>query len=174
LSRERFLQESALENIRKNAAALAEQRRLVNAFERQLENMLRRVEDLQHRREARLEEKQSFQELLARAEEIEAAYAAWQAARQELERWDEIAGRFREHEKRREEPRAEINAAHARLMQELETLQAQEKQVAAVAGEIAGLEEKIRAAQGEKERLEAQLEERDRLDEELRTARDQL
>ena len=36
------------------------------------------------------------------------AYTAWQAAQQDLERWEEIAVQFREHEKRRQAPLDEI------------------------------------------------------------------
>ncbi len=171
LGKERMTQEAALDSIRKITATLAEQRKLVVALARQLEAVRQQLQELQDRRDSRQEERRSYAERIGRAGQIEAAYAAWQAARQELERWEEVAGRFREHEKRREAPRDEINAARARLAQEIQTLQIQQAQIEAAHAEIAGLQAQAEVVRQALAQAEEQLSHKARLDEELQAAR---
>ena len=171
LSRERSVQESALENIRKIAATLAEQRKMVQTLYRQLQSAERRLEDLKGRAAERQDEKESFDEILAQAEEIEAAYAGWQEKRAELERWEEVAGRFREQEKRREGPRDEINAARARLVQEQSGLQQEESQTEQARSQMEALELARKEARQALEQAEQRLARKEALDSDLQTAR---
>ncbi|MEJ2709332.1 MAG: SMC family ATPase [Anaerolineales bacterium] len=171
LSRERAVQESALENIRKIAATLAEQRKMVETLYRQLQSAERRLEDLKARAAERQSEKESFDEILAQASEIEAAYAGWQEQRAELERWEEVAGRFREQEKRREGPRDEINAARARLVQEQSSLQQEESQVEGARSQMEALERSRKEARQALEQAEQRLARKEALDSDLQTAR---
>lgn len=140
LSRERAAQEAALENIRKIAATLAEQRKLVATLQRQAEASAERLAQLQARHASRLQEKNQHAEILSRAEAIEASYADWHALREELQRLEEVAARFREQEKRRSGPRDEINAARARLEQELSSLLQQQARIIDSQQEVAELE----------------------------------
>ncbi|MEJ2263495.1 MAG: SMC family ATPase [Anaerolineales bacterium] len=71
LARTRAAQESSLENVRKVAATLAEQEKLVNTLDRQMQASVRSVEEAQRRLAARLAEKESFGEVIDRAAEIE-------------------------------------------------------------------------------------------------------
>jgi exonuclease SbcC len=105
-SRQRADQETVREGLRRAAAALEEQQKLVAALQRQLEQASGGLVELTGRLEARRQERQTFNQALSRASEIEAAYSAWQASRQELESLEEIAGRFREQEKQRAELQA--------------------------------------------------------------------
>lgn len=171
LSHERAVQESALENIRKIAATLAEQRKMVETLYRQLQSAERRLKDLKARVAERQDEKESFDEILAQAAEIEAAYTGWQEQRAELERWEEVAGRFREHEKRREGPRDEINAARARLVQEQSSLQQEENQVGQARSQMETLELARQEARQALEQAEQRLARKEALDSELQTAR---
>lgn len=171
LSRERAVQESALENIRKITATLAEQRKMVETLYRQLQSAERRLEDLKARAAGRQSEKESFDEILAQAAEIEAAYAGWQDQRAELERWEEVASRFREQEKRREGPRDEINAARARLVQEQSSLQQEESQVEGARSQIEGLERSRKEARQALEQAEQRLARKEALDSDLQSAR---
>ena len=102
LEQARRAQEDALENLRQVAATLAEQGKLVAMLERQSEEASHRLVNLEARLAARQAERQSFTQVIARQEQIQTAYADWQAARARLAGWEEVAGRFREHEKRRD------------------------------------------------------------------------
>jgi exonuclease SbcC len=171
LARSRAAQESALENYRKIAATLAEQRKLVETLARQLDAARRRHAELEARLEARGKEKESFAQVISRSPEIEAAYAAWQQARYDVEYWDEIAARFREQEKRRQAPLDEINAARARLNQELDTLQKQGTALQEQLAEVDALKAKLETAQSAVSEAEAQLARRAQFDAELQEAR---
>ena len=171
LSRERAIQETALENIRRIAAMLEENNKRVEEMARQLEITGRRLGDLEARLAARCQERDTFAALTSRAVEIQAAYRDWQAARLELEAWEETAARFREHEKRRAGPRDEINAARARLVQELQTLQSQHKQAELWQAEINQLQSQASSARQELALSEERLNQRVQLDAELQTAR---
>jgi hypothetical protein len=82
----------------------------------------KRVAELESNLQARRTERDEFTQRVARAEEIEKDYAGWQALRLELEHWEDVAARFREHEARRQAPLMEIKAEEARLAKEHETL----------------------------------------------------
>jgi exonuclease SbcC len=170
LSKERKQQESTLQFARQVADRLAEQQRMVDSLSRLVQDARRRAEDAQRRLADRCQERDSYAELLANAGRIEAAYAAWQVSRGQLERMEEIASRFREHEKRREGPRLEIQAARARLEQEEQTLLQGLAAIEKVGEEIASLQPHIQAATLEVSLARARAERRARLDESLKAA----
>jgi len=125
LAKVRAAQVLAVEALRKSAATLAEQRRLVETLARQAEAAARRLSDLGERLALRQAERMAYAERLARAPQVETAYQEWQARRADLEHWNAAAERFREHEQRRTAPLTEIETEKARLAQELSALQAQ-------------------------------------------------
>ncbi|HEX9029769.1 MAG TPA: SMC family ATPase, partial [Anaerolineales bacterium] len=171
LSRERLNLEASVENVRKIAATLAEQRKLVDMLARQMQAGRGRLSDLERRYADRCQEQASFGELVKRSKEIEAAYAAWQSIREELAQWEVVAARFREQEKRRQGPLDEINAARARLEQELQTLQAQERQVSSNQVEISKLQAQVSEVRAAIEKAELDRTQRARLDNDLQVAR---
>jgi exonuclease SbcC len=174
LSKTRAAQESSLENVRKVAATLAEQEKLVNTLDRQMQASVRSNEEAQRRLAARLAEKESFGEVIDRAAEIESAYAAWEQARAELEHWEEISARAREQDKRLQEPLDEINAARARLTQERETLRNQQEQVKADQAVTESLRSQIDATRSSLKEAQEKLEQRAQLEVELGEARRHL
>ncbi len=171
LSQARQAQETALDGMRKIAAALAEQRKLVEALARQLDATHRRSDEAKLRQIARQEEKETYSQVLERAPAIEAAHAAWQKARSELERWEGIAAQFREHEKRRQGPLDEINAERARLEQEVQALQGQQAALVDQQTEVNNLQSQIETARQGLADAEAALLRRAALDIELQSAR---
>ena len=171
LAQARQTQEATLENIRKIAASLAERRRLVEAQRRQVDQDQRRLGENRQRLAARRQERDGYAAALANAAEIEAAYAAWQACRAEVERWDGVAARFREQEKRREDPRDEINAARARLVEEQRNLQEQLARFQAALGEAENLKQLVEAEQKAQAAAEEQLGQRAGLETALQSAR---
>lgn len=122
LTKARQAQEKALESIRKMAATLAEQQKLVDALQRQVDMSNRRLLDMHERSALLQEQRQEFTSLIERSAQIEAALADWQACRDQLAQWDVTAARFHEHEARRQAPLTEIEVAKAQLEQELRTL----------------------------------------------------
>ena len=171
LAKLRKVQEAQLEQAQKIDATLNEQRKLVDMLARQLESGQLRQSQLEERLGGRVQERDSFAERVARAEEIEAAYASWQAKRLELEHWDEVAARFREQESRRQTPRLEIETERARLTQELESLQKEQQAVNAQDKTRLELEVQLITARKDLEHAEATLKKRSELDDRLQGAR---
>ena len=167
----RQVQEDLLASARQADAALAEQARLVEALRRQAENARRQFELLQVRLESRQAERLEYAGITGRAAEIEAAYANWQAHRKELEAQEEIAQRFRQHEKRREAPRLEIQSARARLEQELYGLQEQQADSLALKTGIENLQPQIENLQSGLAEIAARLEQQKQLEAQLDEAR---
>ncbi len=122
----------------------------------------------------RVQERESFSKMVARAGEIEAAYAQWQAMRNELGRWDEVARSFREHEARRQAPLMQIQAEQARLEQELATLQTEERAVKEQTASCMELEVQLVTTRKDLALVEDGLRHRVELDEQLQTARTRL
>jgi exonuclease SbcC len=170
LSEARAIQEATLENIRQITATLLEQERLVEILARQLNEAKRSLENVNDRLAARIDERQSFNDLLSRSEEIETAYSAWMGARAELERWDDVAERFREQEKRRQIPLDEINAARIALVEKQRGMEARLVEIQNTQEEIPLLEVELTASQGNLKDAEHRLARRKLLQQELQTA----
>ncbi len=170
LSKLRESGETSLENIRKVITTLEEQRKLVDTLARQLDVATRAIEDLEARFESRQQERDSYQNVIDRKLEIEAAYQDWQQARLDIEHWEEIAGQFREHEKRRQGPLDEINAARLSLEHEAQTLRAKGEEVRAQVSLVSELEEQLQSAQVDLSQAKELLDQRGELEAELLTA----
>ncbi len=165
--------ENTLESIRKVAATLAEQRRLVDALARQAEAATRRLEELDARIQARQAELQALADLQARASLIRQSYADWQTARQSLAAWETLAGRVREIEKRRQVPLDAINACRVRLMAEQGGLLDQQNELQPQFDALPALQSDLAQAQAQAQAAEAQLNQRAQLDAGLRNAQQQ-
>jgi exonuclease SbcC len=167
ISAARQVQEDALENIRQITATIAEQERLVAILAEQSAEAARDLEEVKARLVQRINDRQSYNDLLSRSEEIQAAHTSWLEAREDLARWDEVAARFREQEARRQEPLAEIKAAEAALVQEqtglekqLSEIQAEQEQLPSLEAELADLEGRLKDAEhrlARRERLQGEL-----------------
>ena len=174
LSKERGMKEASLETIRKIANTLAEQRKLVDMLGRQLTESTQSLEELQARQQAREQEKAGYAERISASAQIESAYQAWIAARANLQKWEEIAGKFREQEKRRVGPRDEINALRARLLEEQKILFQQQSQVESGQAEIEKLHEQIAREQEAIQATETRLEQRAQINQALLAAQQAL
>lgn len=171
LSETRMVQESTLDTVKQVLATLAEQAKLVTALGKQMDAASRRFVDLETRLRARREERQDHAQVLERAVDIEKAYTAWEQAREDLERWDEISALYGEHEKRRQAPLSEINAVRASLEQELKTLQEQSNTAEAASTELGELKPKIMAIQESVKGAEVELEGQAQVDAEREAVR---
>jgi exonuclease SbcC len=174
LSQQRATQEDILANMRQFAARLEEQQRLVDTLARQLDKARAMSQDFENRLADRRQDQASYADMLARSEEIERAYQSWMEMRDELGRLESTASRFREYEKRREGPRAEIQAARARLEGELQSLREEQEAVQGVLLEIEALLAQVGEARATLSAAEARLARREELVAELSQARQRL
>ena len=163
LSSTRGVQESALENINKNAVLLNEQRKLAETLSGTLERGRKSLASLETRLAEKESERADYTDLVSRAKEIESAYQAWQKARKDLEGFDKVALEFREHNERRQPLLREIEVEKAKLEQEFEALSNQFSVISNQRLVIGDLKEQITAARVSLQEAEARLEERNEL-----------
>ena len=129
LAASRKLQETALSNVKQERLALDKQRELVRKLGEALEHSQATLAGIQSRLSAKETERSTHADLVGRAGEIQAAYAALGKARLDLEKWEQTAGRFHEHDQRRQPLLREIESERARLEQEKAGLEDQRRQV---------------------------------------------
>jgi exonuclease SbcC len=163
LTTARTAQESILENIKRNAALVDEQRKMTAMLFDSLERARLARAGLEDRLAAKQADRDSYADLVHRAKEIESAYKAWQKSRKELEEWDNIASQFREYEKDRAPLLEQIAVEKARLEQELEGLQEQAKSVEDQLLVISNLGEQIDLAKQSLAESEKRLKERENI-----------
>jgi len=123
LSESRKVQEEALASVKQVRAALDKQRQLVQKMQEAVGRSQADLDGLLTRRQGREAERQPHADLLARAEAVEADYKALQKARRDLEKWDQTAERFHEHEQLRQPLLREIQSEAARLVEEKRRLE---------------------------------------------------
>jgi exonuclease SbcC len=169
----RKAQEAALANVKQVRAALDKQRELVRKLGEGLERVRTNLAGLEARRLKQETERRSQAALLGRASEVEAAYAVLGRARLDLEKWEQTAGRFREHESLRQPLLAEIAAEQARLEEERRRLGLDREAVEKQAAAAAGLEAELEAARRALAAAEAQAAERAGFQKQAQAAREQ-
>jgi DNA repair protein SbcC/Rad50 len=125
LAASRKLQESVLANVKQVHQALERQRELVRSLGETLRRSQATLMGLQSRLTVKETERKTHAELVQRAAEVEAGYAALQKARLDLEKWEQVAERFRDHDARRQPLLREIESESARLQQEKAGLEVQ-------------------------------------------------
>ncbi len=156
----RQTKEAALETLRRLASTLQEQLRLVQVLEGQLQAARQRMADRSAQRETRMADQALYRDQLAHEETVKAAYARWQQARQDLERWEGVAANFRQHDQQRAAPLMAIRAECSRLEQERQTLLAQQEAVLKVTERLPQLQKQIGETDARLLQLAAQLNER--------------
>ncbi len=171
LSQQRRQSEAALDAARKIAAVLAEQERLVDALGRQLQSLRSQQDEIAARLQARQQERRESAGLLEEAHSIQQAYKDWQQAIADLEYWEEIAGRFREQERQRQEPLRQLQAEEARLKHDLEALIARQNAAQSQQAALQELQERLKSAQGVLSAAEASLQEKTNLEAQQQEAR---
>lgn len=172
LSAGREAQESALENIRRNAALINVQRKNVTTLETQLKRAQAALTSIELKLAGKETERAEYADMMERAKEIESAYKTWLKTRKELEGWEKIAAEFREHDEKRQPLLREIEVEKARLEQELEGLN---KEVAVTEGQLAmagDLESQLSSTQSALKDAEIRIQERVELEHQRSEARE--
>ncbi len=172
LAASRKVQEAALASVKQMRAGLDKQRELAHKMAQALERSQANLSGLQTRLAGREAERQPHAELLMRAEDVEAAYSAWQQARRELEAWDGTASQFHEQEKRRLPFLDEINTEKAKLEQEKSSLEEQAETVSGQSSVVSALEGELSASRQALAETETKLDERARLEKQIQAGRE--
>ncbi len=172
LKTSRKAQESALEAMKQVAAFLAERRKLAETLHTQVQRAESNRVSLQTQLDERVVERSAYGALLARAGEMESAYKTWQSAREMLEKWDQIAIEFREHEKKRQPYLDEINAEKARLDQEQAVLNEQLESVNEQRADVSPLTLEIEETKKLLAQVEQKITQRDELKSRMDSSRE--
>jgi exonuclease SbcC len=118
LNDQRLAREAALEAVRRLAASLNEQKRLLDVLGSRLSETRGRKERLDQLFEVLLVERDTAQFKIQMAEEIRDEYRKWQIARENLARWEQTAASFHLLQTRRAGPLSAIAAVRSRLEEE--------------------------------------------------------
>lgn len=156
-----------LDNLRQLASSLAEQKRMVSLLEIQLQAAQTRMTARGSELKARRQELAKIQAQAASAEQVEAAYRAWQATRKELERWEEVAANFRQQQERRSQPLMEIEAARSALLEEQRALTEQQRQADQTISQLPLLEDDLASTHEAIAKMKARLEKFPQIQQEL-------
>jgi exonuclease SbcC len=174
LSKTRAAQETAVADFRSRAAAVEQQAALVNTLAANAERERTKLTELITRLEERKSEQASFADLLRRAEENETAYTDWRAVREELAKWEEIAGQFREQELKRNKPLKRIDEERTRLETVLDGLQKDKTRIEDDLAEKEKIVNSLKVVEGKIHVIQANMDNRANVEKELGTARKDL
>jgi len=172
LTTARTAHESILENIKRNAALIDEQRKMTAVLSESLERARAAHAGLEDRLADKQADHDSYADLVKRAKEIESAYKAWQRSRKELEEWDDIASQFREYEKDRAPLLEQIAVEKAKLEEEGRALSVEEETVKDQQSVIRELQSDIEKSKNLLKDAEAKIAKRLELESERNTARE--
>ncbi len=172
LTIQRTAQESVLENIKRNAALIGEQRKMTAMLSERLERERSARAGLEERLAAKQTDRDAYADLVHRSKEVESTYKAWQKSRKELEEWDTIASQFLEYEKDRA-PLVEVIAVErAKLEEEQRSLLIEEETIREQKSVIEELGKEIEQAEGSLKDAEARVANRLQLESERNSARE--
>jgi DNA repair protein SbcC/Rad50 len=172
LAASRKVQETALANVKQIHAVLDKQRELVCKLGEALERSQENLAGLQSRLADKEAERNTHADLTRRAAEVEAAYAALRKARLDLEKWEQVAERFREHDQRRQPLLREIETERARLEQEKFGLEEQRSLITNQVSAAGAHREELAAAKKMLEQAEITLAGRAALEKQTQEARE--
>jgi DNA repair protein SbcC/Rad50 len=172
LTHSRAAQEKILENIRKTAAVLNEQRKLVETLFKSLGNSRTSLFGFESRLAEKEADQLKYADLIERTKEIESAYKTWQKARVEAEKMDKVAMQFREHDERRQPLLREIEVEKAKLEQELEGLENQAAEINEHTSGTADLKKQVEDAVESLRSVEQKIKQRDGLENRRNAARE--
>lgn len=172
LSMAREAQESVLQNLKRNAALLEEQRKFASTLAAGLERSRTALASLENRLAEKEAERASFADLVNRAKEIESAYKAWQKARKDLEALDKIAAEFHEHQKERAPLQEKIAVEKAKLEEEKRALAAEEEEIGNQSAASGELKNDVETTQKLLQEAEAKVNERAKVENERNAGRE--
>jgi exonuclease SbcC len=172
LMSQRTTQEAILDNVKRNAALIEEQRKMTAMIAEGLERARAARAGLESRLTARQSDRDSYADLVHRAREIESAHKAWQKSRAALEELDAVASQFREYEKDRAPLIEQVAVEKARLEEEQRSLSIEEEEVRDQQPAMELLQKQIQRAEALLQETETKIADRLRLENERNSARE--
>ncbi len=172
LAAAREAKESVLQNLKRSAALVEEQRKLTSTLAAGLARARTALSALESRLADKEAERASYADIVNRAKEIEAAYKSWQNVRKELENWEKNAAEFHEHQKERAPLQEEIAVEKVKLEEERRALSAEAEEIDKQRLETGDLGSAIASARASLKVAEASIEERARLESKRNSARE--
>ena len=160
LTSTRAAQETTVENIKKDANRLDEQRKLASTLEANLERSRMSLSGHETRLASKETDRTSYSDLVNRAKDIESAYKEWQDICKELEEWEKTASQFREHEKDRAPLLEKIAVEKAKLEEEKRSLLVDEEAVNNQQSAVVDLKKQITQAERSLKEAETKVAER--------------
>ncbi len=125
----RISKEKLVENIRKRHQMVAEQQRMTKILEDRVKESQGSLQKTQALLKSRDAERLDYEQKIASAPQIEDAYHKWLSSRNELEKWEKLAGISRKYQPLQSDLKNTIEKEQSRLEQEQLTLQDREKLV---------------------------------------------
>jgi len=150
--------QESFENLQRAAASLKEREQYLKVLANNLAAERSRLQASRRQLAERQQEREQYLQQLASADQIEAAYRAWQDSRKELERWEAVAANFRQYEQQRAEPLMVINSERARLEQEQRNYLEQQAQAEQTTRQLAQIAAQLQPVIQEEEQLVAHME----------------
>ncbi|MCE5209079.1 MAG: SMC family ATPase [Chloroflexi bacterium] len=138
----RTARQEVVDQLRKLANSLTEQEKMVRILHDQLDASVQRKSERSELLNQRRLEHGRYQEQIAAAPQIEAAYQEWQNSRQELENWEKIAVNFREFQELRNKPYTALQIERSRITQEIKVLSEAQNRISILDAELAEIIEK--------------------------------
>jgi exonuclease SbcC len=172
LTTARTAHESILENIKRSATLIEDQRKMTAMLSDSLERARAALGGLEDRLVDKQADRDSYADLVNRAREIESAYKAWQKSRKELEEWDGIAAQFREYEKDRAPLLEQIAVEKTKLEEEQRSLLVEEETIHDQQAVIADLQNDIEKTENSLKDAEERIARRVQLEGERSSARE--
>ncbi len=166
----RIIQEKHLEEIQNLQRSLAGQSNLVETLNHQTKKMEKGLEDLRLRLIPRSEEQEAAYRILDQEEQTASQVKLWESAKKELSALEKAASKFRDEEKERQEPLAEITSEKALLEQGLANLRQEEEAINQSHSQIANLRQTLKEKEQGIDKAEEQIKRRDELQSELERA----
>ncbi|MCW5875126.1 MAG: SMC family ATPase [Anaerolineales bacterium] len=169
MAQKRGAQENTVQQMRILAANVDTLNKAAQSQHTSLQRAETQLATLRQRFEQRSSEHAQNQALIARAKEIEAAFATLESLRVELRRWDEIAIRFNTQEKQRAAPLTAIESERASLQTELRALQAEQTRVHSAQSQRAEQEKQLKTLSAQIKTLHIKIDKLPELEKELKT-----
>jgi exonuclease SbcC len=159
-----------LKSLQAVLTSLQEQDRQVNTTAKELRDLEGQILQIKEKLTQRESERDGYQGILDRAEEIQKSYLAWENAQASLAEWEGIAEKFRESEIKRQDPLMQIAAEKARILQQVSALESRREELDAGLGRVPGLKETLAGVQEKAGQAEGEIKNRDDKKEELNIA----
>jgi exonuclease SbcC len=171
IMQQRELKEKLLNEARLKEAALEEQRYHIAGMQERQERLQKTIQEAQTTMQARQERYNQLAIIVDQAESINAAYASWQSADEQVQHFQRLAGQYNEIARAMQPHQLHIAQEQSRLGQQKQALTEQAGRAENARDERQALTTEIATAEARLKDLEAEREQEEHLQEELNLAR---